>query len=69
MILFLVLGFCIKICSVFNSQGSEKLFQLVSDGSQSSNTYSGKKETEHEDSENESLGSDEPHWVSIHILL
>lgn len=44
-------------------QGSEKLFQLVSDGSQSSNTYSGKKETEHEDSENESLGSDEPHWV------
>ncbi|AET01951.2 hypothetical protein MtrunA17_Chr8g0345441 [Medicago truncatula] len=44
-------------------QGSEKLFQLVSDGSQSSNTYSGKKETEHEDSENESLGLDEPHWV------
>lgn len=43
-------------------QGSEKLFQLVSDGSQSSNT-SGKKETEHEDSEHESLSSDEPHWV------
>lgn len=44
-------------------QGSEKLFQLVSDGSQSSNTYLGKKETEHEDSEHESLSSDEPHWV------
>lgn len=44
-------------------QGSEKLFQLVSDGSQSSNTYSGKKEIKHEDSENESLSSDEPHWV------
>lgn len=44
-------------------QGSEKLLQLVSDSCKSSNTYKDKKETEHKDSKNESLSSQEPHWV------
>jgi hypothetical protein len=54
---------------IFNYQGSEKLFQLVSDGGKASNTYTGKKETEHDDSKNESLISHKPNWVSIHILF
>ncbi|CAJ2663244.1 unnamed protein product [Trifolium pratense] len=44
-------------------QGSEKLFQLVSDSGKSSNTCTDKKETEHDDSKNESLVSREPNWV------
>ncbi|MCH97019.1 K+-H+ exchange-like protein, partial [Trifolium medium] len=43
--------------------GSEKLFQLVSDSGKSSNTYTDKKETEHDDSKDESLSSHEPNWV------
>ncbi|KAL2336334.1 hypothetical protein Fmac_010780 [Flemingia macrophylla] len=41
-------------------QGSEKLFQLVSHNSKTSNT---KKETEHTDSKSESYSSHEPSWV------
>lgn len=51
------------------SQGSEKLLQLVSDSSNTSNTYTDKKEPEHKDSKNERHSSQEPYWVSIHIQL
>ncbi|KAK7294548.1 hypothetical protein RJT34_17437 [Clitoria ternatea] len=44
-------------------QGSEKLFQLVSDSSKTSTTCADKKETEHKDSIKESLSSHEPYWV------
>ncbi|GAU46533.1 hypothetical protein TSUD_350680 [Trifolium subterraneum] len=44
-------------------QGSEKLFQLVSDSGKSSNTCTDKKETEHDDPKDESLSSHEPNWV------
>ncbi|XP_019459820.1 PREDICTED: uncharacterized protein C23H3.12c-like [Lupinus angustifolius] len=44
-------------------QGSEKLLQLVSDSSKTSDTSTGKKETEHKDSKSESHSSDEPQWV------
>ncbi|RDX89074.1 26S proteasome regulatory subunit 7, partial [Mucuna pruriens] len=44
-------------------QGSEKLFQLVSDSNKTSNTHKDKKETEHKDSKGESHSSHKPHWV------
>ncbi|XP_020238370.1 uncharacterized protein C23H3.12c [Cajanus cajan] len=44
-------------------QGSEKLFQLVSDSSKTSNTYTDKKKTEHKDSKSESHSSHKPSWV------
>ncbi|KAJ1408329.1 hypothetical protein SESBI_23611 [Sesbania bispinosa] len=47
-------------------QGSEKLFQLVSDSSKTSSTYPDKKETELKDSKNESHSSHEPYWV-LHL--
>ncbi|KAK7389713.1 hypothetical protein VNO78_24987 [Psophocarpus tetragonolobus] len=39
-------------------QGSEKLYQLVSGGSKTSNTYRGEKDTEHKDSKSESHSHD-----------
>ncbi|XP_050873728.1 uncharacterized protein LOC127076188 isoform X2 [Lathyrus oleraceus] len=44
-------------------QGSEKLFQLVSNSSNSSITFTDKKGTEHSDSQSESLSSDKPHCI------
>ncbi|CAL0315437.1 unnamed protein product [Lupinus luteus] len=44
-------------------QGSEKLFQLVSDSSKTSNTSTDKQEAEHTDSKSENHSSNEPQWV------
>ncbi|XP_058745475.1 uncharacterized protein LOC131618228 [Vicia villosa] len=44
-------------------QGSEKLFQLVSNNSKSSITFTDEKGTKHSDSKSESLISDEPHCI------
>ncbi|OIW02501.1 hypothetical protein TanjilG_05094 [Lupinus angustifolius] len=51
----------IPLTSAFS--GSEKLLQLVSDSSKTSDTSTGKKETEHKDSKSESHSSDEPQWL------
>ncbi|KAK7349352.1 hypothetical protein VNO77_06658 [Canavalia gladiata] len=44
-------------------QGSEKLLQIVSYSSKTSNTHTGEKEMERKDSENESHSSHESYWV------
>ncbi|KAG5021646.1 hypothetical protein AAZX31_07G045000 [Glycine max] len=44
-------------------QGSERLFQLVSDNSKTSNTCTYEKKTEHKESKSQRHSSNEPCWV------
>ncbi|KAH1085407.1 hypothetical protein GYH30_017411 [Glycine max] len=44
-------------------QGSERLFQLVSDNSKTSNTCTDEKKTEHKESKSQRHSSNEPCWV------
>ncbi|KAL5160716.1 hypothetical protein HKD37_07G018156 [Glycine soja] len=47
----------------FDLEGSERLFQLVSDNSKTSNTCTDEKKTEHKESKSQRHSSNEPCWV------